>query len=172
MLDIVADGVAEAVKQHLSRDKDEHAKEDMPHRPAVIKSAVDKHQLHDNVDSHANGVQKVQDNKQPNRTGRIQPAPTLEGEERDDERNGKHADRTTSQQPDRKRRSIFVQLKSDKAVDEETCAECRCEAVLYCSEVRKRSASRGNNAGIDNERAHGQKHVNVEECDDFLAAYL
>lgn len=171
MLHFLADGITEAVQKDLAGNEDQDPRDDTAHGPPALERVCDQQQLHDNKDGNADGVQNVEHDEQADGVGRAEAAPPLEGEEGDDERDGEHGHGREAQQPDGERRSVLVQLEPDEPVDEEACAQRGGQAVLDGDEVRERAAARGHNAGVDDERANGEGHVDVEECGDFLAAW-
>lgn len=101
MLHIVANGVAESVKEHLTADEDKQTERDMTQRPAVLESVHYQHELHDEVHGYANGVQQVKDDKHADGIGGTKSAPGLEGQEGHQERDSEHDCGCQSNKPHR-----------------------------------------------------------------------
>ena len=170
VLDAVADGVAEDVQDDLADDEEEDAEDDVAERPAVLECAHDEDDLADEVDEEEDGVHDVGDDEDADWVLGVHTRPILKCEKGDGTANNEHGKGGQAQQPDRQGRAVFVQLETDKAVDEQAGAEGGYKAVLGSGEVRVRGRTRGSDAGIEDERDNGQEEVDVEERGDLLAA--
>lgn len=123
MLNTITDGVAKDVQNDLPDNKEENAKNNIAHRPAVLKRAKNEDDLADEVDEEEDGVDNVCDHEDADGVLGIQTGPVLECEEGDGTANDEHAKRGQSQQPNRQCGTIFVQLKAYKTVDQQAGAE-------------------------------------------------
>lgn len=161
---------AKSIENDLAGNKEEDAKGNVTQRPPVLQRSDDKQDLHANVDKELNGVEQVQDDKQTDSVGRANTRPSFKGSERDEERNGKGNDRAEPQHPHRQRRSILVQLKAHKPIDQQTRHNRAGQAILHARKIRKRPATRRHNTSINNKRDEGEQHVEVEKSQNLLAA--
>ena len=170
VFNMIADCVAEDVENDLSDDEEEKAKGDVPQRPSILERVGDEDDLHDDVYQQADAVDDIQHHKKTERVGRAQSQLVLERQNRYRPRDEEHADGGASQQPHRLLGAIFVQLKAHKAIDDEARAQGGCESVLQGGEIGVGTGPRGNDAGVQDERSHGQHDVDVEEGGDLFTA--
>lgn len=87
---MITNCVAPNIHKDLSDDKDSKTENDITERPTVLQSVQNQQKLHHQIYSNADGIKDVKHDKQADSLGRIEPCPSLEGEERDDERDGEH----------------------------------------------------------------------------------
>ena len=66
----LTDLVTKHVEDNLANNKEEHAKNDISQRPAILQSVDDENDLHNQVDKEENGVEHVEHNKEPDGVGR------------------------------------------------------------------------------------------------------
>lgn len=161
---------AKSIENDLAGNEKEDAKGNVTQRPPVLQRSDNKQDLHANVDKELNGVEQVQDDKQTDSVGRTNTRPSFKGSQRDEERNGKGNDRAEPQHPHGQRRSILVQLKAHKPIDQQTRHNSTGQTILHARKVRKRPAARRHNTSINNKRDESKQHIEVEESQNLLAA--
>ncbi len=171
MLGALANRRPKDVERDLADDEEEDTQGDVSQRPSVLEGIDDQNDLQDDVDEETAAAEKVEHDEEADGLGWSQP-PALEGQQRDGEREGEHDHRRSSQQPHRRLRAILVQLEPDETVDQQTHAQGRGQAALDGGDVGIDGRAGGSDTGVENERADGQDHVDVEEHDDLLPAYI
>lgn len=100
MLGAIANNVTENIQDDLSNHEEEHAKDDVTQRPAVLQCAQDKDDLADEVNEEKDSVDDVGDDENADGVLSVQTSPVLEGKKRDSTANDEHAERGQPQQPD------------------------------------------------------------------------
>ena len=138
--------IAEDVQNNLTNDKEANSKGNISERPSILERIRDQYNLHDHIHQKTNTIDKIQNHKQPNRLRRSETHLIHKRQDRHRARDEEHSDGATAQQPYRLRGSVFIQLKADETVDEQTGAKRRGEAVLHRDEVRVDARSRGDDA--------------------------
>lgn len=169
VLDAVADGVTKDVQNDLSDDKKEDTKDNVTERPAVLKGTHNENDLADEVDEEEDCVDKIRDDEDANGVFGTQTSPVLESEEGDGASNDEHGEGGQAQEPDRQSCAVFIQLETNKAVDQQAGAEGRDEAILGGSKVWVGGGARRSDTGVENERYDSEEEVDVEEGSDLLA---
>ena len=99
VLHIRADGLGKGVKQDLADHKCKNTEADVPQRPALLQRSNDQKSLHDNVDKEEDRGEDVDDHKKADGVLRVQAAPALECEQRNDEADSEHSQAADSQKP-------------------------------------------------------------------------
>lgn len=115
---VVANRVAEDVKNDLADDEEEHPKGDVTQRPSVLQRVGDEDDLHNDVDEQEDAIDEIQNHEQAQRIRRAQAELVLERQDRHRAGDEEHADRRASQQPHGLCGAIFVQLKPHEPIDE------------------------------------------------------
>jgi hypothetical protein len=123
MLNTITDSVAKDVQDDLPDNKEENAKDDIAHRPAVFERAKNKDDLADKVDEEEDGVDNVCNHEDADGVLSIQTGPVLECEEGDGTANDEHAKGGQTQQPNGQCGTILVQLEAYETVDQQAGAE-------------------------------------------------
>lgn len=100
MFNVIANGIAENVEDHLTNDEEEDAKAYVVKRPSILKCIHNKNDLHDGVDKQKDAAEQVQDDEHASGAGRAQASPALECEQRHSSGNDEHSQRAESKQPD------------------------------------------------------------------------
>lgn len=151
MLYSFADGVAEDIEDDLANNEEENAKGNIAQRPAVFQRADYEEDLAGNIYEEADCTQNVCNDEDTDGVFWRQAGPSFEREQRDCGADDEHCERGKSEQPDRKRRPILVHLETNEAINSETHAQCRTEAILSSSEIWVYPRARRNNASVEDE---------------------
>lgn len=130
MADGGANLCADGIQNDLADNEEEDTKGNVAQRPAVLQGSNDKKNLEGDVDEKLDGVKQVEYDEQSDGVGGAEACPRLEGRKRNQETDGKCYDAAYTEKPDGKRGAVFVQLESNKAVDQQASDECRRQAVL------------------------------------------
>ena len=165
----LANSRAQRVQNNLANNEEDDGKGDIAQRPSVLQCAHNEDDLHGKVNDELDGVQEVQDNKEADRVGRAKAGPRFEGSQGDQEGYDECDKRSQSEQPYRQRRTVFVQLKAHKSIDQKTGDERRNETRLHGDKVRVGTGSGRHDTGINTEREEAKEHVKVEEGENLLA---
>lgn len=168
MFHIVANRLAECIEQHLSDNERKDSKSNVSQRPSSIQSSQHQNDLHDNVHKQEQGAEDVDHDEDANGVLGSKASPALECQEGDGEGDEEHGDTASTEQPDGKRGAVLVQLETNEPVDHQADARRGNQTHLHGDEVWVCAASRRHDAGVDDQRAHRQKGISVEERSDLL----
>lgn len=170
MARVVANNSTQAVKKDLANDEEQDAEYNSSEWPAVLEGPHHEDDLQDDVDKELDSVQQIKNREKANGLCGSHASPIPKGRERDEEGQRKGDDGANPEHPDRQGGAVLVELKANKAVDQETGDEGGRKSVLYRYEVGIRVVTWGDDTGIDEQREEGQEHVRVKEGEYFLAA--
>jgi hypothetical protein len=171
VLHSITDRLGENVKDDLADDEEDGPESNISKWPSILQCSKDEQDLHNNIHDQTNSIDDIQHHEHAGGTSWTEPGPILECGERDKTSDNKHGCGAAAQKPDGKSGAIFINLETNKAVDQETHAERRDETSLHSGEVRVRSTARWNNTGIEKEGSDSQSHIDIEKGNDFLATY-
>lgn len=135
VLHALTHGVAETIENNLTDDQGDDTKNDMSERPALLQGHGDQEDLHADIDGDEESAEEKDHDKQANRIFRTETTQSLERQQRHGETDQEHDRRTSSQQPDRQRCSILIQLKADKSSNHQCGGGSGRKTELYGDKI-------------------------------------